>query len=394
MARLIHTQTNFTAGELSPRMKGRGDVARYQNGAETIENGIVVVHGGVMRRPGFRFLAPAKHAGRRCRLIRYVFSVDQAYVLELGHLYVRVFDGATGAVILDDSLQPLEVSSPYTEDQLSAVTVKQSADAMFLFHPDVPPQQLQRLTPTMWTLRAVRWATHPFAEVGHTPNSRVNIDNPNIGAGRTFTTSNVTVPDAPTGVTATPFNASARVAFTPPANTGGAPITSYTVTASPGGATATGTGSPITVPGLSNGTAYTFTVTASNKAGAGAASAASAPVTPQATLPGGTLTVNAVPPIFSANVPNGLQDLPGPSVTVSGAALPVSVTWTKVAGGPGITLDGTAGPTATLTSSGFNTVRYATLRASVVDANGATGSIDIPCSVNHSPDGGGGGIIP
>lgn len=394
MARLIHTQTNFTAGELSPRMKGRGDVARYQNGAETIENGIVVVHGGVMRRPGFRFLAPAKHAGRRCRLIRYVFSVDQAYVLELGHLYVRVFDGATGAVILDDSLQPLEVASPYTEAQLPEVTVKQSADAMFLFHPDVPPQQLQRLTPTMWTLRAVRWATHPFAEVGHTPNSRVNIDDPSIGAGRAFTTSNVVVPDAPTGVTATPFNASARVAFTPPANTGGAPITSYTVTASPGGATATGTGSPITVPGLSNGTAYTFTVTASNKAGAGSASAASAPVTPQASLPGGTFTVIATPPFFWADVPNGLQELVGPGVTVSGAVAPVTITWSKVEGGPGINLASSTGPFPMLTSTGFNTVRYATLRASVVDSIGASGSVDIPVSVSHALGGGGGGIIP
>ncbi len=37
------------------------------------------------------------------------------------------------------------------------------------------------------------------------------------------------------------------VAFTAPANTGGAAITTYTVTASPGGITATGNSSPITV---------------------------------------------------------------------------------------------------------------------------------------------------
>jgi uncharacterized protein YhjY with autotransporter beta-barrel domain len=88
------------------------------------------------------------------------------------------------------------------------------------------------------------------------------------------------VPGAPTIGTATAGDASASVAFTAPANTGGAAITSYTVTSSPGGIIATGAASPINVTGLANGTAYTFTVTASNSAGTGSASAASNSVTP------------------------------------------------------------------------------------------------------------------
>lgn len=89
-----------------------------------------------------------------------------------------------------------------------------------------------------------------------------------------------TVPDAPTGVTATAGNAQASVSFTAPANNGGNTITSYTVTSSPGGITATGASSPITVSALTNGTAYTFTVTATNAVGTGPASAASNSVTP------------------------------------------------------------------------------------------------------------------
>jgi hypothetical protein len=81
-------------------------------------------------------------------------------------------------------------------------------------------------------------------------------------------------------VSATAGDSSAVVAFTPPVNTGGLPITIYTVTASPGGQAASGTGSPIMLFGLSNGESYTFTVTATNTIGTGPASAPSAPVVP------------------------------------------------------------------------------------------------------------------
>src|SRR5207253_326537 len=83
----------------------------------------------------------------------------------------------------------------------------------------------------------------------------------------------MTVPDVPTGVTATAGNASAGVSWTAPAFDGGSPITGYTVTSS-GGQTAIAGGSStsVTVTGLTNGTAYTFTVTATNVVGTGPAS--------------------------------------------------------------------------------------------------------------------------
>lgn len=90
----------------------------------------------------------------------------------------------------------------------------------------------------------------------------------------------ITVPGAPTGATATAGDGSVSVAFTAPANNGGATITGYRVTLSTG-QTATGTASPISVA-APNGTAVTATVAAQNSAGYGAESSASNSVTPVA----------------------------------------------------------------------------------------------------------------
>ena len=96
-----------------------------------------------------------------------------------------------------------------------------------------------------------------------------------------------TAPGTPVGAAAQAGDGQAAITFGAPADDGGTPISSYTVTSSPGGLTASGTSSPITVTGLANGTSYTFTVTAANAAGTGPPSTPSNPVTPTAAGGGG-----------------------------------------------------------------------------------------------------------
>jgi hypothetical protein len=115
---------------------------------------------------------------------------------------------------------------------------------------------------------------------------------PASAASNSVTPANLTVPGAPTTVSAEGGNASATVSFGPPGSNGGAAVTSYTATSNPGGLIASGPGSPLVVAGLTDGTAYTFTVTATNSVGTGPASAASNSVTP-ATTPSAPTSVSA-----------------------------------------------------------------------------------------------------
>ena len=83
----------------------------------------------------------------------------------------------------------------------------------------------------------------------------------------------ITVPGAPTGVSATAGATSNKVIVTVGAtNSGGSPITGYTVTSRPAGIIANGVASPLSVTCPSGCAGYAFSVSASNLIGSGASS--------------------------------------------------------------------------------------------------------------------------
>lgn len=217
-------RSSFNAGELSPLLDGRVDVAKYQNGCKTLENFIPSVQGPAVRRPGTRFVAEVKSSAARTWLQRFEFSATQAYVLEFGNGYIRFYTNH-GQLLLSSTPTAwssstaykignlvrsggvnyyakqdhtnrtpasnpsywhamtgniYEVPTPYTTADLidtSSSTFKlsiaQSADVLYIAHPNYPLKKLARYSATRWVFDDVDLIEGPFDDMNTNRSKRV-----------------------------------------------------------------------------------------------------------------------------------------------------------------------------------------------------------------------------
>lgn len=268
MARVHPFQTNFTAGELTPKLAGQVDFKKYSNGVETLENMTVFPQGGVSRRNGSRFVCEVKDSTAITRLISFEFNITQAYVLEFGNNYIRflkdngqitetaktitaitkanpavvtstshgfsngdhvwiagvvgmtrlngrrfvVASTATNTFALtgEDSTsydayssggtasKTYEIATTYTSAELSELQFTQSADVMYIVHPNHPPAKLSRTAHTTWTLNDVDFQVGPFLDTNTTATT-LTTSATTVGTGRTLTASAITGINSGTG---------------------------------------------------------------------------------------------------------------------------------------------------------------------------------------------------
>lgn len=187
MPRLSLIQTNFTAGEISPRLYGRVDIARYNNAAKTLENAYPLIHGGAKDRGGSVYVKPAKLAAKLAVLVPFVFNKDQAYILEFGDQYMRVYKD--GGQVEGSPGVPYEIVTPYTEAMLREIDYVQGADTMFMMHQSVKTQRLRRFGHASWDLSPAPFIVEPFDELGDYPAANLTLSAASVGAGRTFSAS-------------------------------------------------------------------------------------------------------------------------------------------------------------------------------------------------------------
>ena len=166
MAKASPIQNSFNAGELSPQLKGRADLEKYKNGCDILENFIPQIFGPARKRPGTRFVLETADSSKFSRLIPFEFSTTQSFALEFGDEVIRFF--ADGGVVESSPGVPYTVVSPYDHTDLAQLNFAQSADVIYIAHPDYPVYKLARLGATNWTMTAVTFARPPFNDINVT----------------------------------------------------------------------------------------------------------------------------------------------------------------------------------------------------------------------------------
>jgi len=195
MSRIIQVQTNFTSGELDPKLRARIDLQQYYNGMETADNIVVQPQGGFERRDGTKYIATLpSSAGTAVRAVSFEFSVNDSYMLFFVDQRMYVFkDGALITDINGSGNDYLAVTK-ITSSVIPTMCWAQSADTLIIVQEDLVPQKIVRgASDSSWTVSDLAFDFIPkFAYTLSTTNPAANIT-PDVEDGKVTITASASV---------------------------------------------------------------------------------------------------------------------------------------------------------------------------------------------------------
>jgi len=151
MPKVWTMQSNFTSGELDPKLLGRVDLAVYYNAARQARNVTPLVQGGMARRDGSE-LIDEKNTPTIDRIFSFQFSTTDAYLLGFADSRMYIYkDGDTLQANINGSGNDY-LSIPYTAAQIPDLDIVQSADTVIVVHPDEAPRKIVRTSDTAWAI--------------------------------------------------------------------------------------------------------------------------------------------------------------------------------------------------------------------------------------------------
>ena len=162
MPRFVDIQTNFSTGELDPLLRSRIDLAQYNNALAKATNVVVQPQGGIRRRPGLKHIAELPNsAANGVRLVPFEFSVDDSYMLCFVNERMYVFKDGVQITAINGGANPY-LTTTITSAMLSQLNWTQSADTMFIVHPDLAPVKLVRGgSDSSWTISTYTFSSIP-----------------------------------------------------------------------------------------------------------------------------------------------------------------------------------------------------------------------------------------
>ena len=196
--------TNFQFGEVSPSLYSRTDTPIYNQSAQRVENFFLRSEGGVIKRSGlkkiYEFDTTIDTSKRQqCRLLPFIFSDDEQYIVSLEHQKIRVFQisPTTGAVSLVQTItQDIDSNTlKFSHTYLHEYTYAQAGDVMFIAHQTFVPQQLVRTGLTTFQVESFLFDQKSNAEEVYQPYYSFQVAGTTLdpsassGSGVTLTTS-------------------------------------------------------------------------------------------------------------------------------------------------------------------------------------------------------------
>ncbi len=159
MGRTVINQTSFASGEISPSLYGRVDRDIYFNGAAKLRNVYVAPLGGVIRRPGTKYIENTT-TNQKCRLLPFQFNKDQVYLMVVTPAELKVYRNDTLQATVTTGLSGL------TATIIEEMDYTQSLDTLILVHPDIQPIKIVRTNDTTWNASNLSISNIPDFDFG------------------------------------------------------------------------------------------------------------------------------------------------------------------------------------------------------------------------------------
>lgn len=143
---------SFVSGEIGPEAWERSDLQQHATGCEQALNFIGLVSGPNASRGGLVRRGAPKFNDKARKLFQWNRSDGEGLVLEIGHLYGRVWT-ARGVQLETSPGTAVEFVHPYTEAQLPGLRLSQIGDIGFFTQRDgIKWKRIERLSDISWSV--------------------------------------------------------------------------------------------------------------------------------------------------------------------------------------------------------------------------------------------------
>lgn len=152
---------SFNSGEFSEWLRGRTDIDKHSSSLQKMTNFIAAPQGPAIARSGTKHIALCAEPDEPSYIQPFVFSNDDAYVLEFARDKMRVF--RDDALVIDPATDaPYELATDFTAEERKTLRFVQSLDVVYIFNEIGRVRKLIRRGDADWTIEKVLFKDGPY----------------------------------------------------------------------------------------------------------------------------------------------------------------------------------------------------------------------------------------